>query len=216
MNRSIFIITVLFVVICASVSHAAVTTWSLSSSDIYNWTDNNYYAWNLSYDLNNEIITGAKLTYHNLINIFPDPADRISSTLMDAHKLDGTELAVGDGDVDAETNLILSWTYFRWEVTSAENQWADQGIVLGQHNPFFIFPQTVEYDLDGLGLIDELTDFLNDGKFSIGIDPDCDWKASGVTFELITSNRIVPAPGAFMLGSLGFGLVTWLKRRGSL
>jgi len=50
-------------------------------------------------------------------------------------------------------------------------------------------------------------------NFGFGLDPDCHYFNEGITFTIET---YIPAPGAILLGSIGLGLVGWLRRRQTL
>ena len=73
--------------------------------------------------------------------------------------------------------------------------------LIDAYDPTCTAAVTKTYDLATLGLLDDLTSFLDNGQFAFGFDPDCEWSASNITFTLTTCT--VPVPGAALLGVLG-------------
>ena len=66
----------------------------------------------------------------------------------------------------------------------------------------------LDYSLGNLGLFDELTQFVANGNFGIGLDPDCHYFNDGIEFKITTETRSVPDGGMTMmlLGSALIGL----------
>jgi hypothetical protein len=70
-------------------------------------------------------------------------------------------------------------------------------------------PVNLSYDLGPL--LTNLNTYASDNIVGIGLDPDCHYWFDKISLTLET--RAIPAPGALFLGSIGIGLVGWLRRR---
>jgi hypothetical protein len=165
-----------------------------------------HYTWGINFDIpDEERIDSAVFTYTNIYDWRPEP-DWLYTHLLDEAFVGVTEDwdGQGGGDEFADEPLVGFWT-------------DENGGIAGATDVEFIFDEP---------LIDILTEFIdNDGLFGFGIDPDCHYffaRGGGIEFEITTtlldksSTLHTPAPGAVMLGSLGIGLVGWLRRRRTL
>ena len=71
----------------------------------------------------------------------------------------------------------------------------------------------IRFDLQGGGTHQDIVDELASGALRIGIH--VQGYASGGS-EAFINNGKIPAPGAVLLGSIGIGVVSWLRRRRTL
>ena len=173
-------------------------------ADMYDLDHSSYYAWGIDLTSDSQYSLGdsiesAELTFSNIRN-YADLDNVLFIRLLDwADPVANDGLLRGRDDrfeeVDAfagQGTLIYEWT----------NDPAGVAVDL-----------TLRFDEE---LLTALNGYTADGIIGIAVDPDCHFYNDGITFTIQTNAVHAPAPGAIMLGSIGMGLVGWLRRRRTL
>ncbi len=157
-----------------------------------------------------EVLTRADLTIFNIYN-----ADWQTSNELHIHLLDDDFI---DAQFTAGHTQLLTGTddvYYGLDPLPSGDALAGQGVWLttyvdtygtGTYDMIYSFTQSQ---------LDALADYLADGSFGLGFDPDCQFVQSGVTLTLYTDPPVVPVPGGLLLASLGAGLIGWFRSRRS-
>ena len=83
--------------------------------------------------------------------------------------------------------------------------WQDNTYVL-MNSDSWVLSTGLEYSFDSIGM----GNILNNGYINSTVISDID------NFTFISESTPIPAPGALMLGSIGVGFVSWMRRRRAL
>lgn len=159
------------------------------SSDLWDLDHYKYYTWGIDWTLpQGETIAAAALSFDNIRNYNSDPNDLYVQLLESANN-----------GVASGTDNQASGNYFE-----------NQGIQL-YHG---IDLSDTSQDIDVIFNTDQIStllDYLKDGNFGLGFDPDCHFYNDGT---ILTVNTVhTPIPGAiFLFGSGLIGLVGLRKK----
>jgi hypothetical protein len=202
MEKRIFIAVVMAAAMAlSSPAIANVYNFTPTDSDLADLPHATYLTWGVNLNLSpGETITGATLTYKNIYDWRVEPDDHLYTTLLDNPS---------------------SGVRFYVDNQGGGNNFAGQGTLVGNWNdPAGGAPNgtNLVYDFGQLGLIDALNQYAStapgrgQANIGFGLDPDCHYYNSGVTFTVRTS-PIVPAPEAILLGGFGVALVGLMRRK---
>ena len=181
-----------------SAANGGVTLFNMftNPADSLTLSSGQYHTWDLMYNLApGEYVTGAKITYWDVLATNYTVDDRLFTDLVDVPGPGSEDVGVHNPDGE--------FFYYYDECGKIQYGWETE-------------PATYTYDLADpqIDLLDELEVFMQDLYFAVGTNPLGGFSVSNITFELTTS--VIPAPGAILLGSIGIGFVGYLRRQRTL
>ncbi len=181
-------------------AHCNIYTFAPSPSDLNDLDHFYYYTWGIKWSLpKNQVIVEAELKFKNIYDWIDEPNDHLYSHLLNVDPPVGVKSYYDD--------------------QGGGDNFAGKGVVIGDYNdPKGGNPRNFDlvYKFSNLGLIDDLTADLADGKFGFGFDPDCHYFNDGVSFKIKTMTAPVPEPASMLALSAGIvGLVRRRARRSS-
>jgi hypothetical protein len=208
----------------------ANTTIQPSNVNLFNLPSNYFYIWEVAPPAisSNEIITQASITFNSINDWRMEPDDQLYIRLLSENDIAAAISAKNMVNVSGGYNDIYRGTdhsaagddlsgYGTWLTTYQDKnaysyQYTDKNghLITEWVNP----PEDFTYTFSAAEVALLNSDIANGGVFGIGLDPDCYYLNSGVSFTYTTTT--IPAPGAVLLGSIGVAIVGWLRRRRTL
>lgn len=188
--------SLVILLLCAlggSAAHAGIVTFQPSDADLGDLDHTVYYKWGLQWSVpEGEYISGATLSIVALNDWQVENNDYLYIHLLDTCPTGLRQYYDGEGGGDA---------------------FAGQGILLTTYvdddtgpNP----PENWSYTFTS-DQVATLTQYVSDGNFGFGLDPDCHYYNDGVTFTIMTGQ--VPEPSTGLL-ALTAAVYAFKMRRG--
>ena len=210
-SKSIVLACIVTLGVIAISANADIYTFQpIPDIDLAGLDHHYYYIWEIK-DFSlpaDEPVIGASLFFDNINDWTVEDGDILYMRLLS--KADITEADVTDDVVDLWKPGSDNNIYRGHDGQAVGDDLSDYGILLGTYtddDPFPNPPEDFTYNFTQ-SQWESLDDLIRaDGRFGIGLEPDCHYWNDGITLTIVT-----PVPGAVLLGILGLG-VAGLKLR---
>ncbi len=193
---TIFLCAVILVLSISGLAGAESYIFEPNDHDLWDLEHKRYYTWGIDFDLpGEETIIGASLFFNDIKNW------RYEENDLWVHLLD--EVAVG--------------AYQGNDYGHGQTDYFDeQGVLLNQWEDIPNIAQDITYEFDSSEL-ESLSNYLADGNFGLGFDPDCHFYNNGIKLTIETKEStgavVTPEPATMFLLSFGFiGLAAFRKK----
>lgn len=198
-----FLVSALFLV-SASLAGAATYTFQPTPNDLWNLDHGYYYTWGINWSVPaGETIVGASLFFDDIRNY-----DNSENHLW-VHLLDSATAGTAEGtDSNDNVDYFADYPACQHILLNYWHNLSDDPLDTAT-NPSNI-SRDITYDFKASQL-DTLTDYLTDGNFGLGFDPDCHFYNNGITLTIETAHAPVPA-SVLLLGSGLLGLVGFKRK----
>ncbi len=176
-------------------STTTYTTFTPSPADLDGLDHGKYYRWGINFTIpEGQKITGASLFFDDIRN-----SDNSNNDLWI------TLLKLGPSNSVTVHNDNNSFNNFNNAINKGN------GILLYHYEDLSNTAQDITFTFD-YSQLTTLNDYLSDGNFGIGFDPDCHFYNSGISLTIETSPVPIPA-SIFLLAPALLGVVGFSRKR---
>jgi len=179
----------------STTSWAGLYTYVPSPADLNDLDHYKAYAWGLNWTHPQERIIGASLTFYNIYDWEAESNDILWVNLLNTPPLIGVKTYTDDQNPG---NYFAGWD------KTLIGTWTDPVGGLPKDTITFTFNEPA---------LAAFRSYVADGKFGLGIDPDCHYYNDRVRLSIATSNTAIPEPATMVLVGLGLAGVGIIRRK---
>jgi hypothetical protein len=185
MKKSIAMIAAIgFIIFGACAANAAVYNYQPTPIDLYDLDHYSAYSWGIGWTHNNEVITGAQISFSKIYDWIVEPSDTLWLNLLS----NATPGVTVFGDNSTPSNYFQNWS------GTLLGTWSDPNGGGPGTDVTFTFSSAA---------VSALNSYAADGNFGLGLDPDCHYFNCGVKLTVTTDRQPVPEPSTMLLFGLG-------------